>query len=97
VSLQRTIEVWTSGTNDGVGCLRKHGWCPSGQFLPPDLKFGAGEGVVNADDENGVTLYFSTGPASKSFLKDRTESTRLHYICEVMLRSSSLTSLSSKL
>jgi hypothetical protein len=88
VSLKRIVEVWTSGTNDGVGCLRKHGWCPSGQFFPPDLKFGPGEGVLYADTENGVTLYFNTGPASKSVLRDHPASERHYYICEVMFRTS---------
>jgi hypothetical protein len=83
VFLDSTIEVWTSGTNDGIGCLRKYGWCPSGQLFTPDLKFGSGEGYSNAVNENGILLYYTYGPASKSYLKDISTSARYKYICEV--------------
>jgi len=83
VFLKSTMEVWTSGTNDGIGCLRKYGWCPSGQFFIPDLKFGSGEGYSNAVNENGILLYYTSGPASKSYLKDISTSARYNYICEV--------------
>jgi hypothetical protein len=83
VFLENTMEVWTSGTNDGIGCLRKYGWCPSGQFFIPDLKFGSGEGYSNAVNENGILLYYTSGPASKSYLKDISTSAKYNYICEV--------------
>ncbi|XP_065345316.1 uncharacterized protein LOC135942902 [Cloeon dipterum] len=33
--------VWTSGTDNGIGCVGKFGWCPDGTFLGSDAKWGA--------------------------------------------------------
>jgi hypothetical protein len=75
------FDVWTAGTNDGIGCVRKHGWCPSGQLVHPGINFGAGE-KSNMAVENGLAIYLLGNPATAN-LRDWPEGARLKFMCEV--------------
>jgi hypothetical protein len=75
------FDVWTAGTNDGIGCIRKHGWCPSGQLVHPGINFGAGE-KSNMAVENGLAIYLLGNPATAN-LRDWPEGARLKFMCEV--------------
>jgi hypothetical protein len=73
--------LWTSGTNDGIACLRKHGWCPSGQLIPKQLIFAAGE-LHDMASENGLTISISGNPAT-SYMRDYLEGWKNWFMCEV--------------
>jgi len=89
------FEAWTSGTNDGIGCLRKPGWCPSGDFISSDLKWGGGE-RTDPGNENGIALALNPGAVTNSYLKDYSTTTKMFYICEVCHFSIITTLISSK-
>jgi hypothetical protein len=77
--LEQTVDVWTSGTNDGVNCPPgKYGWCPSGK--PDDesvVKLAKGDG-----SEKGLYLRLTTKMDTTIF-KDNPLTTKMKYVCEV--------------
>jgi len=86
VFMKQTLNVWTSGTNDGIGCLKEYGWCSpegsSGMFNISDLKWATGE-KINPAGENGVVLQIGTGTVANTLLMDFPVQAPLNYICEV--------------
>ncbi|XP_065349858.1 macrophage mannose receptor 1-like [Cloeon dipterum] len=76
-----SLPLWTSGTSDGVGCVRNFGWCPSGTLVAPDLMWRPGE-PNSPYVENCMNLYTSTGAVMETGLNDIGCDAMLRFLCE---------------
>ncbi|CAB3376642.1 Hypothetical predicted protein [Cloeon dipterum] len=73
--------VWTSGTDVGVGCLNKFGWCPSGILTTSELRWGAGE-PNGPYSENCLNLEVYRGDSSATTFNDMDCSKSIRFLCE---------------
>ncbi|XP_059484456.1 uncharacterized protein LOC132201914 [Neocloeon triangulifer] len=37
------MNLWSSGTSNGVGCVRSYGWCPSGTLIPANAPWSTNQ------------------------------------------------------
>ncbi|XP_065346631.1 macrophage mannose receptor 1-like [Cloeon dipterum] len=73
--------IWTSGTDVGIGCVNKYGWCPDGQFLNSNSHWCAGE-PSSPYVENCVDLVIKGGDSSSTCFNDNTCSKTFRFVCE---------------
>jgi hypothetical protein len=85
INLEETklsIEAWTSGTNDGIGCLRTPGWCPTGELVALEVPWLKNE-RTDPLAEDGVVVKLTNGDMAKTGLSDYASTSKFRYICEV--------------
>ncbi|XP_065352103.1 macrophage mannose receptor 1-like [Cloeon dipterum] len=79
--VKNALLYWTSLSNDGIGCVRSHGWCPEGSPNSNVIPW-ASDALQSAETENCAALFLSNSVVKTSVLQDYPCDTQNFYMCE---------------